>query len=307
MSALVVVTDWGFPSLDPERAAFEGRGIELRAYQCHTEEEVLAVVADADVVMAQWAPLRKRAIEAMSRCRGIVRYGIGLDNIDLEAAAARGIPVRNVPDYCLEEVADHTLALLLSLQRQISSVDRRLRSGTWKITPPLPLPPLRLSVLGLVGFGRIARLVARRARAFEMQVRAFDPMVNDDQFAGEGVTRVELPELFSDSDIVSLHCPLTDETRAIVNAGTLAQMKPSALLVNTSRGGLIDTAALTEALGRGTIAGAGLDVFDPEPLPADHPLCGLESVVLTSHTAWYSNASVAELQRKAAQAALALL
>jgi len=307
MSALVVVTDWGFPSLDPERAVFEGRGIELRAHQCRTEEDVLAVVAEADVVMAQWAPLRKRAIEAMSRCRGIVRYGIGLDNIDLEAAAARGIPVRNVPDYCLEEVADHTLALLLSLQRQISSVDRRLRSGTWKITPPIALPPLRLSVLGLVGFGRIARLVARRARAFEMQVRAFDPMVNDDQFAAEGVARVELPDLFSGSDIISLHCPLTAETRAIIDAGSLAQMKPSALLVNTSRGGLVDTGALIEALSRGTIAGAGLDVFDPEPLPIDHPLCGLESVVLTSHTAWYSNASVSELQRKAAQAALALL
>jgi D-3-phosphoglycerate dehydrogenase len=307
MSAVVVITDWGFPTLDPERAVFEGHGIELRAHQCRTEEDVQNVVADADVVMAQWAPVREHAMRAMTRCRGIVRYGIGLDNIDLEAASARGIPVRNVPDYCLDEVADHTLALMLALQRQLPGVERRLRAGTWKITPPLALPPLRQSVLGLVGFGRIARLVARRARAFGMTVTAFDPMVKDEEFRAEGVRRVEREELFSGSDILSLHCPLTPETRGIVNARTLAQMKPHALLVNTSRGGLVETGALVEALRSGTIAGAGLDVFDPEPLPADHPLRLVESALLTSHTAWYSNASVSELQRKAAQAALSLL
>jgi D-3-phosphoglycerate dehydrogenase len=246
-------------------------------------------------------------MEAMKHCRGIVRYGIGLDNIDLEVADARGIPVRNVPDYCLDEVADHTLALILALQRQILTTDRRLRSGVWKITPPIALPPLRHSVLGLVGFGRIARLVARRARAFGMSVSAFDPLVEDEVFAHEGAERVELTELFISSDIVSLHCPLTAETKGIVNARTLAQMRPHALVVNTSRGALIETDALIAALRSGTIAGAGLDVFDPEPLPRDHPLCALETTIVTSHTAWYSSLSVSELQRKAAEAALALL
>jgi len=307
MSAVVVITDWGFPSLEPERAVFAGHDVELRTHQCRTEEEVAAVVADADVVMAQWAPVKQRALEAMTRCRGIVRYGIGLDNIDLEAAARRGISVRNVPDYCLEEVADHTMALMLSLQRQLPSVDRRVRAGTWSITPPRALPPLRHSVLGLVGFGRIARLVAGRARAFGLTVKAFDPMVADAEFAAEHVERAELAELFTHADIVSLHCPLTPETRGIVSADTLSRMQPHAIVVNTSRGGLIDTGALVDALRSGRIAGAALDVFDPEPLPAGHPLCSLEAALLTSHTAWYSNASVSQLQRKAAEAALLLL
>jgi len=307
MSATVVITDWGFPTLDVERAIFDGHGITLRAHQCRTEDDVLKVVPDADVLMAQWAPVGAKAIGAMTHCRGIVRYGIGLDNIDLEAASRQGIPVRNVPDYCLDEVADHTIALMLTLQRQIPAVERRLRAGTWKITPPLALPPLRHSVLGLVGFGRIARLVAQRARAFGMRLTAFDPVVGEETMREEGVQGVTLPDLFAGSDIISLHCPLTAQTRGLINARSLGLMKPHALLVNTSRGGLIETAALVEALRSGTIAGAGLDVFDPEPLPPDHPLCALETALLTSHTAWYSDASVAELQRKAALAAVSLL
>jgi len=307
MNQKVVITDWGFPSLDIEKSVFAKINVELTHHQCKTEDEVAKVVSDADVVMVQWAPVREKAIAAMKRCKGIVRYGIGLDNIDLSFAKQKGIAVRNVPDYCLPEVADHTMALLLSLQRQVVQVDKLVRQGVWKITPPLVLPPLRHSVLGLVGFGRIAQLVAKRARAFDITVVASDPFIPTDVFDKAGVTKSKVDELLKTSDIISLHCPLTDETKHVINRETLEVMKRHALLVNTSRGGLIDTKALIEALKNDTIAGAALDVFEQEPLPRDNELYNLRNVVMTSHNAWYSSASVGELQRRATLAATELL
>lgn len=307
MKHTVVITDWGFPSLDAEHAILEPHDVAIRAHQCKTEQEVAAAVAEADVVMAQWAPVKRTAIAAMKRCRGIVRYGIGLDNVDLDAAAERSIPVRNVPDYCLDEVADHTMALLLAVQRQVRAVDSLVRGGTWKITPPLPLPPLRASVLGLVGFGRIARLVATRAQSFGVRVVAFDPLVPKEVFARAGVEQSTLEDLFRTCDLISLHCPLTETTRHLVNDTTIATMKEHAIIVNTSRGGLVHTDALVTALNGRRIAGAGLDVFEQEPLPDTHPLRACDNVILTSHNAWYSSASVGELQKRAALAALGLL
>lgn len=307
MRKKVVITDWGFPSLEPEKNAFRDMDIDLVDFQCRTEEEVARAVADADVVLVQWAPVRGVAIDAMTRCRGIVRYGIGLDNIDLAKARERGIPVRNVPDYCLDEVADHTMGLLLSLQRQVCEVDKLVRQGIWKITPPRAFPPLRQSTLGLVGFGRIARLVATRAQAFGMKVVATDPLIQNGIFETAGVARLDREELLGAADIVSLHCPLTDETRHAINARTLGMMKNHALLINTSRGGLIDTVALIGALKENRIGGAGMDVFEQEPLPLDNALYGFPNVILTSHNGWYSSASVGELQRRAAQAVIDLL
>ncbi len=307
MTPRIVITDWGFPSLEPEQKVFSPHGIEVSAHQCKTEEEVARVVADADVVLAQWAPVRKKAIDSMRHCKGIVRYGIGLDNIDLEAAKAKGIPVRNVPDYCLDEVADHTMALMLALQRQVSRVFQLVREGVWRITPPLALPPLRKCTLGLVGFGRIAQLVAQRAKAFGLTVIAFDPYTAPDVFRNAGVASSSLEKLFESSDIVSLHCPLTDETQHVVNGSTLGRMKPAALLVNTGRGGLVDTEALEKALREGRLAGAALDVLEKEPMPANHPMLSLPGVIVTSHNAWYSSESVGELQRRTALVALELL
>jgi D-3-phosphoglycerate dehydrogenase len=212
-----------------------------------------------------------------------------------------------VPDYCLDEVADHTMALLLSLQRQVTSVFQRIKEGVWMITPPLSLPPLRESTLGLVGFGRIARLVALRARPFGLRVVAADPAANPSVFAEAGVESLSLERLLAESDIVSLHCPLTPETRHIINFETLKKMKPWSLLVNTSRGGLVETDAVVEALRHGQLAGAALDVFEQEPLPHNHPFVTLPNAIATSHNAWYSSASIGQLQRKAALAALELL
>ncbi len=303
----IVITDWSFPTLETEQALFDRHGIELKAHQCKSEEEVAEVVREADIVMTQWAPLKGKAIGAMTRCRGIVRYGIGLDNVDLTAAQARGIPVRNVPDYCLHEVADHTMALLLALQRQITHVQSLVQAGTWKITPPQTFPPLRQCTLGLIGYGRIARLVAVRAKPFGMSVAAYDPFVRGEVLEADGITQVDLSTLFVASDIISLHSPLTEETKHLINATTLGRMKHHALIVNTSRGGLIATDDLVAALKAGRIAGAALDVLEQEPIPPDHPLLSMPNVIVTSHTAWYSNASVDELQRRAALAALELL
>ncbi|MBI3004498.1 MAG: C-terminal binding protein [Ignavibacteriales bacterium] len=307
MKARVVVTDWGFQSLKPEEEVFAHHDIELSAHQCKNEDDVARVAADADIVMAQWAPVRKKAIDAMRHCKGIVRYGIGLDNIDLEAARARDIPVRNVPDYCLDEVADHTMAMMLALQRQVCSVFSLVCEGTWKITPPLELPPLRKSTLGLVGFGRISQLVARRAQSFGLAVIAADPYVEKSVFLKADVHPVSLEELFRVSDIVSLHCPLTDETHHVVSASSLDRMKKSSMLVNTSRGGLVDIRALEHVLTNGRIAGAALDVLEQEPILRDDPILMLPNIIVTSHISWYSSESVRELQHRAALAALELL
>ncbi|MBI4428277.1 MAG: C-terminal binding protein [Ignavibacteriales bacterium] len=307
MKAKVVITDWGFKSLNVEQEIFSSHNIELTAHQCRNEDEVAQVAADADVVMAQWAPVKKKAIGAMQHCRGIVRYGIGLDNIDLEAAKEKGIPVRNVPDYCLDEVADHTMALILALQRQVCRVFDLVRNGTWRITPPLELPPLRKSTLGIIGFGRIARLLAQRALPFGLRIIASDPFGDEETFRNAGVRKVPIDKLFEVSDILSLHCPLTNETRHIVNATTLGRMKRTSLLVNTSRGDLVDSPALQHALKENLIAGAAVDVLDREPIPQDHPLLKLSNFIATSHISWYSSESVGELQRRAALTALDLL
>ena len=297
----VVYTDHGFPDVATEQALIEAAGGTLTVAQCRTPDEVIAAAADADALIVQWAPITADVIRALDRCRVIVRLGIGVDNVDLDAARTQGIPVCNVPDYCLDEVADHSLALALSLARQLPRIDRRVRAGTWRITPDAPMPAFRAMTFATVGFGRIARAVLERARAFGFRLAAYDPLVPDDAFQQAGVDRIDLDSLFAEADIVSLHCPLTEETRHLVDAGRLQQMKSTAILVNTARGGLIDTVALAEALDAGTLAAAGLDVFEAEPLPDDHPLRACPNALLTSHVSWYSEQSVPMLQRKAAE------
>jgi len=301
MPTLVCLTDYGFKSIETERRIIEATGAELRTGQCKTAEEVLALARDADVILAQWAPLNSQVITGLTRCRGIVRYGIGVDTIDLTAAKSRGIAVANVPDYCIDEVADHSMALALALVRQLGTTDRHLREGEWKITPPLPMPALRHMTFATAGFGRIARAVLQRAAAFGCRLAAYDPFVPPDAFSHAGVERLDADALFSEADILSLHLPLTAETRHFVDSCRLAQMKSHAVLVNTARGGLIDSSALAAALALGRPALAGLDVFEKEPLEMDHPLRGRANALLTSHTAWFSNESVLELQRLAAE------
>jgi D-3-phosphoglycerate dehydrogenase len=260
---------------------------------------------DADALLVQWATISRELIATLDRCKVIVRYGIGVDSVDLAAAGERRIPVCNVPDYCIDEVADHALALALALARQVPQTDAVLRAGTWKIMPPAPFAAFRDLTFATAGFGRIARAVLTRAKGFGFKLAAYDPFVDDTTFAAAGVRKLTAAELLGEAGILSLHLPLTDETKHFLNRTSLATMRRDAVVVNTARGALIDTQALAAALAAGTIGGAGLDVYETEPLPSDHPLRLAPNTLLTSHTAWYSAGSVPELQRKSAEAVLA--
>lgn len=305
---VVVVTDHVFRNLDAERDILGGAGHELRFEgNAGTLEEVAAVVAGADAVLNCYAPLPGSVIETMTGCRVIARYGIGLDTIDIPAATARGIYVTNVPDYCIDEVSDHALALILALARGVVRLDRGVRAGAWDPMVVRPLHRLRGSTLGLIGFGRIARRLAEKAAAVGFRVVATDPYVPAEAMEDVGVDQRDLERLLAEADVVSIHAPLTEQSRHLIGAAALARMKPGALLVNTSRGPLVDTAALLEALEAGRLGGAALDVLEKEPPEPGDPLPERQDVVITPHAAFYSEEAVAELQRKAAEQVVAAL
>jgi len=297
----VLATDNGFPDLRIWETTLAAAGLDLVVAQCKTPEEVIAAAKDADALLVQWSPITAAVIATLTRCRLIIRCGIGVDNVDLVAAKARGIPVCNVPDYGVREVAEHAVAFALALTRQLPSIDRRLRSGTWKIIPDRPMPALHVATFATAGFGRIARTAHEMMRSFGCQRIAYDPYVTKEAMAAAGVAKVELDPLFAQADILSLHLPITPETKHFVSAARLAQMKPTALVVNTARGPLVDTVALAAALQAGTIAGAGLDVYEQEPPEKDHPLFACPTALLTSHVAWYSESSIPRLQQLAAE------
>jgi D-3-phosphoglycerate dehydrogenase len=293
--AKVVVTDYVWESLDVERRTLEGLA-DLRAFKAKTMDEVLPELADCDAVLNTYlAPIDAAVMARMPKCRIIARYGIGVDTIDLEAATRAGIIVTNNPTYCIEEVAEHTMALLLACARKTAFYDRLVRDGRWEVPPGKPIYRVAGRTLGLIGFGNIARQVAVRAAAFGMRVLFSDPNVKEGQFPAPG-KRVELAELLRESDFVSLHPPLVPQTRKMINDATLAQMKPGAFLINCARGPIVDTDALVRALDAKKIAGCALDTIDPEPLPNPHPLRERDNVVLAPHAAWYSEQAMAGLQ-----------
>ena len=300
--AKVVITDWNFADLSVERALLEPLGLEVVEGQAKTEEALLPLVAEADYVITQFAPLTARVIGAMSRARIIVRYGVGVDNVDLAAAAARGLPVCNIPDYCTDEVADHALALILSLTRRVPQISGHVKAGQWKLQVPVDqILVLKALTVGLVGFGRIGQQVARRLLACKARVLAYDPVADPEKVRAAGCEPVSLEELLAQSDLVSLHCPSTEQTRYLINRDSLARMKPGALLVNTSRGTLVRTEDLVAALRSGQLSAAALDVTDPEPIPGDSPLLGMEQVVITGHIASVSVRAEQELRTTAAE------
>jgi D-3-phosphoglycerate dehydrogenase len=293
--AKVVLTDYVWESLDVEKKIL-GELAELVPLQTRKPEEFLAQAADCDALLNTYAgPITADVMAKMPKCRIIARYGIGVDTIDLDAATAAGIIVTNNPTYCIEEVAEHTLALLLDSARKVAFYDRLVRGGTWAVPPGKPLYRLVGRTLGLVGFGNIARQVAVRAAAFGMQVLYADPFVKEGQF-GEPGTKVELADLYARSDFISLHPPLTPQTRGMINDEAFGRMKPTAVLINCSRGPVVDTAALVRALDAKRIAGCALDTTDPEPLPDPHPLRGRDNVIINPHVAWYSETAMVGLQ-----------
>ncbi|MGP0092439.1 MAG: C-terminal binding protein [Xanthobacteraceae bacterium] len=293
--AKVVLTDYVWESLDVEKKTLEGLA-ELIPLKTNTPEEFLPHVGDCDALLNTYAgPITADVMARMPNCKIIARYGIGVDTIDLEAATKAGIIVTNNPAYCIEEVAEHTMALLLACARKVAFYDRLVRAGKWVLPPGKPMFRMVGSTLGLVGFGHISRQVAARAAAFGMRVLFFDPFVEEGQH-GTKAKKVDLPELLMGADFVSLHPPLLPQTRKMINDEALRRMKPTAFLVNCARGPIVDTDALVRALDAKAIAGCALDTVDPEPLPDSHPLRGRENVIITPHAAWYSEQAMVGLQ-----------
>lgn len=293
-----------------ERGIFEENGIALT---CRESIEPLSELSPFDALLVVAAKLPAEVVRQLTLCRVISRYGIGVDNIDVNEATSRGIVVTNVPDFCTSEMADHTIALLLALARKLLVMDRCTRQGRWQARVEVPTHRVAGKTLGLVGFGRIAQAVARRAKTFGLQILTCDPNLQIEAVREIGVRPSDLETLLTNSDYVSLHAPLTAATRHIIGERELNLMKPDAFLINTARGGLVDEDALANALRQARIAGAGLDVyeslamFDPNPLQTDHPLFHLENVVLTPHSGGCSMEALEQVKTAAAEQAIAVL
>ena len=293
--AKVVLTDYVWESLEVEKKTLAGLA-DLVPLQTKKPDEFIAEARDCDALLNTYAgPITAEVMAQMPKCKIIARYGIGVDTIDLDAATQAGIIVTNNPTYCIEEVAEHTMALLLSAARKIAFYDRMVRAGRWEVPPGKPLYRLAGSTLGLVGFGNIARQVAVRAAAFGMRVLFADPLVKEGQFTEPG-RKMELPALLAEADFVSLHPPLMPQTRKMINDEAFSRMKPTAILINCARGPIVDTEALVRALDAKKIAGCALDTIDPEPLPDPHSLRGRENVIINPHAAWYSEQAMVGLQ-----------
>jgi len=300
----IVISDFNYQSIDIERGILNQPDIALKDYQCRTEEDVIAAAKDCDVLIVQFAPVTRKVIESLSRCKAIVRYAIGVDNIDLDAASQRGIYVVNVPDYGIDEVSTSAVTLLLAAIRQLSVAVGAVRSGCWDYAATKPLHRTKGARLGLVGLGRIPVEVAKKMAGFGMDIVAFDPYVDESVARDCGVRLVSFDQLVSTSDYISIHCPLTSETHHLFHKEVFARMKPTAILINTARGSVINEIDLAQACKDRVIAAAAIDVAEVEPIPQDSPLLSLDNVIITPHMAWYSEESIVALKTAVATEAL---
>ena len=282
-------------------------GAELVAADCHGEEDVIRATRDAHALLVSLSPITRRVIASWSRARVVARYGIGVDTVDLEAATDHGIFVTNVPDFCYDEVSDTAMSLILAVTRKVVKMHSLVSRGVYNRKLAMPVYKARGRTLGLLAFGRIARAVAGKAAPFGYRVLAHDPYLQPDSLAGQPVELVGLEELLARSDVLSIHVPLTAETRHLIGEPQLRRMKPTAYLVNTSRGPVVDQKALTRALQEGWIAGAGLDVLEEEPPDPRDPILGLDNVVLTPHYASYTEEAYVEVREKAARQVVQVL
>jgi D-3-phosphoglycerate dehydrogenase len=303
----IVIADSGYAGYDVERGVAESIGSQLDVRQCTTEDDVIGLAHDADGLIVRMQPVTERVLDALTRCRVVARYGTGYDTVDVAAATERGIVVANVIGFASHEVAEHAIALLLAGARRIVAHDRLVRAGAWDIAQTDPIHRITGSTLGLVGYGRIARAVQAKLAGFEVRTLAVDPFVPPDEVRANGAEPVDLPTLLRQADLISLHAPLTNDTRHLIDRAALRLVKPTAVLVNTARGALVDTAALIEALDEGRLAAAGLDVHEVEPLPLDHPIRSAARTIVLDHAGWYSEESIQTLQRGAIEAVAAVL
>jgi len=296
----VYVTDSRHASYEIEKGILAEIGAELIQLNCVTDEDIAQKCADADGILLDMAPMTAKAIATLENCKVINRYGVGYDNVDVDAATEKGIQVTFVPDYCAEDVSDHALSLMLACCRDIPRRDRLIRQGEWNIRRTSYR--LQGKVLGLLGFGRIARALARKCAGFGFRkIMCYDPYVTAEAAAAAGVEKAELREVLEQSDFVSLHMPVTRETTHMINRETLSWMKPSCILVNASRGLLVDDAALAEALSENRLLAAGLDTHTKEPIDPNSPFLSMKNVILTDHTAYSTEEGIVELKIKSAR------
>lgn len=297
----VAITDFTFPDLDIERGILEAAGCGVVAGQCKTPEALIDLTADVDAVITQFAPVNAEVVGAMQSAKVIVRYGIGFDNVACDVARKKGIPVCNIPDYCVDEVADHTLAFILSMTRSLRPNCAHIVKGNWGLGVPLTeMRALRDQTVGIVGLGRIGKAVADRLKPFGCSLMGFDPGLSSSELDSLGCVSTELDGLLAYSDIVTLHCPSTAQTRNMINADSLAKMKAGSILINVGRGDLVDLVALAEALQSKHIAAAALDVFNPEPLATNSLLPKMDNVIVSSHVASASPKAARKLRETAA-------
>ena len=304
----VLITDFVWPSTQPEQEVLASIGAEVIEAPDGSEDTLASLAADADAIMTCFAQVTAKVVRSAGKCQVISRYGVGVDNIAVSTATNEGIVVTYLPDYCVDEVSDHVVALMMTWNRQIQFYDGVAKEGSWEgVRSPVPLVRLRGQVMGIIGFGRIGRAVAAKAHALGLDVLAYDPYLPPEAALPPGIEGVDMPALLSRSDFVTVHTPLNDDTRGLIDAQAFAAMKANAFIINCARGPIIDEGALYDALRNGSIAGAGLDVMEQGQPPADHPLFALSNVLVTPHVAFLSQQSVLELEVRTAQATVDVL
>lgn len=294
----VVITDHEYGDLRYEKEVLDVEGIDLVVKQCKTEEDVIEACKDADGIVNLYAPISANVIGKLDKCKVIMRYGVGVNTIDLNAATEKGICVGNVPDYGLDEVSDHALAHMLNLIRKISSANEIVKNGTWDVNLLKPISRLNTLTIGLVGFGNIPRRLAEKVQALRMNVIVSDPFISGEVATEHNVTLVTLEELCEQADVISVHAPLTPATKGMIGKEQFGKMKKGVFLINTARGPVVDEEALIEALENNTVGGVGLDVIENEPIAKEHPFLSMGNVFLTPHMAGYSEESATELRTK---------
>lgn len=303
MAFKVLLTDYEFENLKYEEDVFKESGLDIEFVkaQCKTEDEVAEQAKHADAILNQYAPISRRVIESLENAKVISRYGVGVNTIDLDAANEKGITVANVPDYGMEEVSNHALALLLSWARKVTLLNNEVKKGNWDFKACVPIHRFNNQTVGVLGFGRIPRRFIEKVKPLGFKLAAYDPFVSAEDMASAGVQKMELDEIISEADYLSVHVPLIKDTFHLLNADRFSQMKKNAVIINTARGPIIDEKALIEALENGIIAGAALDVAEEEPISIDSPLLHMDNVIITPHSAWYSEEAMVELRQKAAK------
>ncbi len=297
---VVIIADCDHSSIDIERSVLQDTAGEVRWLVCKTEDDIIAQCGEGEGIIIQYAPMSRRVLEKLPRCRIIARYGVGVDTVDLAAATERGIIVSNVPDYGTHEVSDHALAMMLCLTRKVPMASALVKRGAWDFRLMQPVRRHQVQTIGIIGLGRIGQAMAHKTHALGMKVIGYDPYI-DPASLPDYISLLTLDEMLRQADVVSVHCPLTEITRHMLDASKLRLMKPSAYLVNTARGGIVDEAALEVMLSEGALAGAAMDVLAKEPGAVDHPLFKHENFYCTPHMAWHSEESALELKRKAAE------